>query len=349
MPGALDTTAIFRALVANGLDLLRQSAKDLARNPKFSVAHFAAGVEILLKARLFREHWSLILTRPEKADLTRFVQGDIHSIAIGDALGRLADVVGESFTKEERAALEAVGRHRNQVLHFYHPKIARPEASALIAAEQSKAWFYLHRLLVGRWNAHFRGAKRTILGIDKAFRKNRHYLLGRFAAVSPELQGLGSTIRHCAICGYRSAEVESDGLALVTARCHVCEGKRTWLDASCPQCGEAVEFDDGVGVACSRCGELVELNDLGRPGQPFGMEGEGGEAVVYCMSCEYTPEPSVFAYREGLLCGVCFAHHDVIEQCPHCSEPLAGMDDEASTYLYGCLLCDGTWGKVKDE
>ena len=49
---------IFDSLARNAFDFLNRAILDFAESPKYSVIHFCAAVEMLLKARLMCEHWS---------------------------------------------------------------------------------------------------------------------------------------------------------------------------------------------------------------------------------------------------------------------------------------------------
>ncbi len=55
---------VFNALVNTGVDFFVRSARELTTEQEFSIAHFATGLELLLEARLFHEHWTLIATQP---------------------------------------------------------------------------------------------------------------------------------------------------------------------------------------------------------------------------------------------------------------------------------------------
>ena len=116
MSPSLEVDVVFKALTENGIDFLLTSAGDLESRPKYSVVHFAVGVELLLKARLLVEHWSLVLARPEKADLSEFARGEIQTIAIPEALIRLPKVTGSVLSITERDALNQVARHRNRTV-----------------------------------------------------------------------------------------------------------------------------------------------------------------------------------------------------------------------------------------
>jgi hypothetical protein len=56
----------------NGLDFILRALEYLADDPtkrdlKYAVLHLHSGVELILKERLRREHWSLVFEKPEEA------------------------------------------------------------------------------------------------------------------------------------------------------------------------------------------------------------------------------------------------------------------------------------------
>ncbi len=51
MPTAEEKAEVFSALVENGLSFIERSASELEEHLTLSIAHFAAGLELVLKAR----------------------------------------------------------------------------------------------------------------------------------------------------------------------------------------------------------------------------------------------------------------------------------------------------------
>lgn len=72
---------------------------------------------------------------------------------------RLKNVAGERIGKDEEICFEQVRKHRNRLVHFFHPAYARKPNDKVVqdvVTEQCKAWFYLHRLLTINWEPHFK-------------------------------------------------------------------------------------------------------------------------------------------------------------------------------------------------
>jgi len=47
--------------------------------------NFYASIELFLKARLLKEHWTLIVTKKTEPDIDKFISGDFQSITINEA------------------------------------------------------------------------------------------------------------------------------------------------------------------------------------------------------------------------------------------------------------------------
>ncbi|MET9882793.1 hypothetical protein ABZZ20_06435 [Streptomyces sp. NPDC006430] len=112
--------------LANGLDYVlsvvelleagteRVSARDL----KYAVLHLAAGVEVLLKARLQMEHWALVFKDPARAKRSELEDGTLNSCSPSEAVQRLRDIAGVAVSDKDAKALERLARHRNALQHY---------------------------------------------------------------------------------------------------------------------------------------------------------------------------------------------------------------------------------------
>jgi hypothetical protein len=158
------TSTLFKSLVENAIDFLKRSVAEIKKSPKYSVINFCSAVEILLKARLVREHWSLILAKPELADVIRSKSGDFISVSMEEAIRRLDSVCNEKISLDTREAFKTIRNHRNKLVHFFHPGYAKPSKKNIeqIVAEVCRAWFYLHQLLVTQWSDDFEAYQNAI-------------------------------------------------------------------------------------------------------------------------------------------------------------------------------------------
>ncbi|MFC9961923.1 hypothetical protein ACFVIB_31720 [Streptomyces nigra] len=90
------------------------------RHLKYGVLYLHAAVEVLLKARLVREHWSLVFRDLSNAKRPAYESGDFDSCSTTAALDRLANIVGVPITAKERTAISNLSKTRNALMHFGH-------------------------------------------------------------------------------------------------------------------------------------------------------------------------------------------------------------------------------------
>ena len=110
------------SLLANGLDFLVSSAKHASRDEerswKYAVLHSWYGMELLLKARLAREHWTLLFYNIDQADKAKFAQGDFRSIDSNQAYNRLRQICNVEIDRNDWKRLVFLRNLSNQVRHY---------------------------------------------------------------------------------------------------------------------------------------------------------------------------------------------------------------------------------------
>jgi NTP pyrophosphatase (non-canonical NTP hydrolase) len=109
--------------ILNGLDYLTSAMSLLrdepeARELKYAVLHLQAAVEVLLKARLMHEHWSLVFRNPDKATRAAFSSGDFQSIGLEEILVRMKGIVGIDLPLATRDSIGKLAQVRNKLQHF---------------------------------------------------------------------------------------------------------------------------------------------------------------------------------------------------------------------------------------
>src|SRR5262245_42592734 len=119
----LDEDAVFNALVDHGLDFIDVAAEALVtvtdqRSARLAVLHLAIGVELLLKARLLKEHWSLVFEDVRKATPAALMNGDLKSVAPEDCLERLSSIADVRVNKHHTDALKELRKTRNALVHL---------------------------------------------------------------------------------------------------------------------------------------------------------------------------------------------------------------------------------------
>ncbi|HBF84492.1 MAG TPA: hypothetical protein DD420_32565 [Streptomyces sp.] len=112
--------------VSNGMDYLVSVFQHLtegekppgARDLKYTVLHLQAATEVLLKARLAREHFSLIFADPTQATHDAWQKGDFKSCGTLDAFDRLRNIARLAIEEDDRKRIKELADHRNALQHY---------------------------------------------------------------------------------------------------------------------------------------------------------------------------------------------------------------------------------------
>jgi hypothetical protein len=343
-------------LVENALDFLERSLADFDKAPKYSVIHFYAAVELFLKARLLAEHWSLVVAKRQEPDLRKFETGDFQSATLDEAADKLDKVLQSPLLPAELSQFRNLAKHRNRMVHFFHEAAtakAQDDLKQQIAKEQLKAWFYLNRMLLERWGDVFGKWRKKLAKVTESLKQHHEYLQVIYDHIKPELDekiAAGSTIEHCPLCGFLSADTEEILGDFKHRSCLVCEFEADCLTVHCPDCGHTVVFVGDGFSQCSECGrklaprDLVKLLTTDQAGTKDYFE---TGLPANCSECD--SYQSVVEHGGKLLCACCFQiyEHNEINQCQWCDSLNAG--DMEDSYWAGCGFCDGYAGHMKDD
>lgn len=108
--------------VQNGLDFAASAVEDMANGTpdrqKFAALHLFASIEILVKSRLAREHWSLTVADADKASLEAFKKGELRSVGAAQGLKRLRGISSVKVDEQYILDVQEVEKLRNRVAHF---------------------------------------------------------------------------------------------------------------------------------------------------------------------------------------------------------------------------------------
>jgi hypothetical protein len=322
---------VFDALVGNGFDFFERSAKELDKDQKFSIVHFATGLELLLKSRLFHEHWTLIATDPHKCAWTGVKDGTLETVKASSLCSAISTTVGTSL-KHERDAFKKVFDHRNRVLHF-----APPSDLEATVAEQCLAWHHLRMLLTGQWKEAFALFLPRIENVDRELRAHRTYLEVRFQQSEAPLKKFeaGDRVLLCPTCGFRAGVAEVSPNRVLAFNCLVCGDAASAARVSC---GALFALDTLPADACD-CRETHDRQELMDELDPPSPDEDLDRG--YCGECfEY--EHTVVSDGETFVCVCCGSRFqpETATSCECCNERWIGWDSEASSYT-GCDRCGG--------
>lgn len=333
--------------VANAIDFLTMATDQFESQLKHSVIAFYTAVELMLKARLIAEHWSLVVTKD--ADLNQFRNGDFVSVPFEEACKRLQRVVGSPVPDRTRQSFDEVRKHRNKLVHFYQDMKA-DTVREKIAIEQLTAWHGLLNLVRVQWADVFSKHSQSFEDLDKRFARHRDYLKARFESLKDEIakqKAAGAKIIACSSCSFEAAKVETLVGELFESSCLVCRIKGRWLELECTSCEKSITYEGDDGITCPHCDtrysdeEVTSLidDDPATPDNYFDMQ-----TPANCSYCD--GYHTVVSYCDKFLCSACLHLCDDLESCGWCNDGNNG-DMEDSSWK-GCNHCDGRAGWDRD-
>ncbi len=339
-------------LVENALGFLSQAIETLESAPKFSVINFYAAVELFLKARLLREHWSLVVTK--SPDWEKFVSGDFVSVSFDEACTRLDKIAQSPIAPRARGKFDAVRLHRNKMVHFFHAgQDSEHRVIEDIAIEQLHAWYELHQLLLQQWKDVFEPWQSELAGIERQLQRHKKYLGAKFDALKPKLDEIasqGQNVYSCTRCNFPAAVMIEGGVTgLREGDCLVCGAFNKWLSMKCPSCDEEGILHDGVRFSCE-CGCSLEERGLVDALDETEVTKDDYMDNPYPANCgECEGWHTVVCREEKNLCVVCLDVADELTHCGFCGEASTGRLEDS--YLLGCGQCEGSvnWNSRKDD
>lgn len=345
---------IFDSLATNAFDFLHRAIGEFDKAPKYSVIHFCAAVEMLLKARLMMEHWSLVVSKPDQANLQAFKEGNFASVTLEETRTRLKNIAGEDIPDIAFGSFQTLAKHRNKMIHFFHEGLDRDQkALEQIVSEQCRSWLHLHRLLI-RWDKFFGDFSRQIAEADRLLKLHRKYLKAKFSALKEEIatkRSEGIKPRSCSACRFKAAIPEPYDEQIANLKCLVCDYEEVQVEIGCPRCHKTIFVNNEMAPCSHGCGQdidssvLVEQLANQHDDSWSRKSGDNIWQIVNCGRC-YGPE-TVVRRGDHYFCTECFDWCADAGECEFCNEPCTG--DLEDSYLEGCGYCDGRIGWNTDD
>lgn len=296
--------------VANGLDYIESVVEHLSGTPtprdlKYAILHASAATEVLLKARLAQEHWSLVFEKPDSANRESFDNGNFRSVGLASAIKRLKSIGDVSIDDQHARTIRAVADRRNRLQHH-----GLTDNVYSVQALANGALSFLFTFIA----THLRSGE-TAAAIDDTLSRVRDSLdrLAKFVDErNAEIRaGLtGSTVVSCPVCqqaalvpGERECrfclvELHDEEAAtryvtdvLQLSEYEVVKDGGEWPIHWCPVCdsqalvGGADSSDEQAAWICFSCGEVwaeEAIDSCTRCGVPYVYE-EGG--IPMCGAC----------------------------------------------------------------
>ncbi len=339
--------AALRSLSESAFDFLDRSVDDIKAHPKYSVIHFATAVELILKARLMREHWTLVVERTSDVTLVDFLSGEAKTVTQADAIKRLKNACGENISQDAVTQFKKIAAHRNRMIHFFHEAGKKKADDALteeIVKELCLCWFHLERLL-SDWDDQFDEFKQEIFTVSWRMKQLRAYLQVTFDRLKPEIvaaKKAGTVFKTCSGCGFEAAVVTEVSEVFFEKRCKVCGLGESYVEMPCPSGCEKLLHIDGhnvSGFTCDECEHEVTPENLADALDTKFSDPSDFEPPINCAQCSNLG--SVVQHNETFVCTNCLYSEESAPQCGWCNERQIGGDDLEHSYYTGCEFCEG--------
>ncbi len=317
--------AAYRLVLANAFDHLRKAAEAFSESHlTYSVEYFATGLELILKARLMREHWALLFAEPHKASPERLSDGSFKSIGLDRLIETVFVLTRVSLRPEAKATFHEIRNARNRALHFH----VEESAIAAAASQQVRGWGELKALLQGAWADAFDiddEVDERVRETDERFHFQRDFLSKKYDQLKEHLEhAYGGRLAQCSSCRLQSAVLERPDEHLTIATCEVCGyNSDQWRCDSCN--GENLISHSSV--KCRHCGEAVAV-------------------LGFCGSCNDHTVGAPDGITRCFSCGTVFIEQD--DPCEWCGELWFGSD-LGESYAFGCGECGGSFEAATGE
>ncbi len=352
----LSEDELFRSLTTSAFEFLEKAIAEFPQSAKFSTVYFAIAIELFLKARLMREHWSLLLDKPDQADKAAFFRGEAKTVTPEQTIERLRKIADVAIPQHSRDVFIKIAQHRNKMVHFVHSddRVETPHAAAQIVAEQCAGWLSLRILLEG-WQ-EFEDFGKEILNVGQKMERHRAFLEAKFkskADVLKEHHADGGRVIACPSCSFQSVKLSKPTGAISHGSCVVCRYSGSEIALTCinRHCGNKIVFNsyEGPPPECPVCENAIN--------QEFLIEAlDTGEAVTHDnyfshtdINCAQCSGYHTGVEHNGLyVCVQCLDSSDAMGVCEYCNEgQIGGVSDHS--YAVGCEFCDGAADRYGDD
>ena len=262
-------------LIENAFDYLLSAEKYAndrsVGSRKYGILHLVNGIELLLKARLQKEHWSILFSDIDRASADKFNTGDFVSVDFGTAINRLEEICGVKIDANDREKLGQLRILRNRIQHFAF-SLEQKTLLSLLGYGFSFSIRFARSELESLLD---KNSKESLQNISVALSRFEEFYKNRIADITPELR-IAKTLRGCPHC-WAEALVLGNG----SPKCLFCgysdtpdnvlEEVGTEAVDLCPSCSGPcnMEFLDAAGSrwVCYSCGEIDDYDfceDCGR-------------------------------------------------------------------------------------
>jgi hypothetical protein len=292
-------------LFENGLDFIQYAidqikAESTEYSIKYAVLHLASGIELVLKYRLEREHWSLIFKDTGQANRSALETGDFKSVDFSDCVRRLKNICNITLPEKDARNFENLKDRRNKIIHFNINENVVALRSLFVKVLSSVLNFI---------NRHMDAASFTDNEQDQV------------NSIRRSLSDFDAFISR------RMSEIRND----------FTDSQRYSAAVTCPTCFQPtlVLNVDGGGPTCLFCGHGGDPEQLADEYvsdvlhiSAYEMVTKGGEYPIYeCIECSHTTMVNGEDTWACFNCGTEWDKDDIVF-CNGCGTPYNAKDDD---------------------
>jgi len=347
----------FNNITKNAIDYLRNSIDEFESKPKYSLINFITSLELFTKARLLKEHWTLVIDNIDKSTFDNFFHGELLTINFKKANCRLTNILQQPLTIREFDCFEKLRKHRNKLIHFFNKEYSgkSSKVKSTVLYELSEGWFYLHNLITQKWKEEFKDYLNEIEIINRKILKNKNFWKGKYNALKDDIKNMnknGIIFQECFICNFKASKLIEIRTPLYSGECLICNNKTNCLKIECPNsvCHTTIYINESP-ANCSFCKTPITIDYVKEKYEPFRSPREMAsyDYDIHCTEC-LNFEPTVIEFNDEYLCIGCLTLFDAndLTVCDWCNTQYAGGIGE-DTFWLGCELCEGSAGWHGDK
>ncbi|MFF9010934.1 hypothetical protein ACF087_34815 [Streptomyces goshikiensis] len=254
--------------ISNGMDYLLSVVEHLeagtervsARDLKYAVLHLAAGAEVLLKARLQLEHWSLVFKEPAKARPTELADGTLNSCTPSEAVQRLRDIAQVPISDQNAKALDRLAKHRNALTHY---GLSGPAANArAVESQTADVLDFLIGFLDDELFPRLSKEEREGVGVEMerirgGLQQIKAFVKKRLKRLSSELAPLADRTTQCPGCGNWAYVAGELGTRVAVCKfCGRCDPPEAASHLYCLHVLGLNPFEEQFVERCQACGNV---------------------------------------------------------------------------------------------
>lgn len=316
-------------VLENGLDFVLNSINNLTiasedttdeyakkRLIKYSLLHLSSGIELILKSRLLKEHWTYVFADMNKAKKELLVSGNFQSVDNDTLFTRLENLCSIKIKQNDVLTLKNLRNRRNRAEHFdFNESILSVESSI------HKSISILIKFLVVNYDVDdFSNDEGTLFAEIKDAMRNltKHYDDAK--AIAQKILEQTGLSNHAVICPECQ---ESFLLRDINVKCYFCGFEDTGESAANNYINNIMGMDEYSTVKDGGEYPLYECHQCGE--NTFVLDSENGRAL--CFSCDFDCDVNELEFCSS--CGSLFYKSDEesIGMCSNCIEYILSKDD----------------------